>query len=228
MPILDRSLIKAINSGICLAIVGSGPSIEIGLPTWKKLAEDALSLLDKKTIDAKKVKLKKLFDREDYPQIFSVICEEIGIEKLTSWVGKALESDRQNGRVYKFLSSWPFSNYLTTNFDNILLGGLQKIGVPAVAKLNTRDDMLLLRSDCKNVVFKIHGDCTNAKNIVLTSEQYSEFRKAPSKKYWRDKLSSAPTPTENELDLRMADFSCLADALDYAAQGETGCNFYRG
>jgi len=44
----------------------------------------------------------------------------------------------------------------------------------------------------------------------------------------RDKFFSEPTPTENELDLRMADFSCLADALDYAAQGETGLNFYRG
>ena len=36
------------------------------------------------------------------------------------------------------------------------------------------------------------------------------------------------TPTQNELPLRLADFSSLADALDYAAQGETGFNFYRG
>ena len=35
-----------------------------------------------------------------------------------------------------------------------------------------------------------------------------------------------PTPTENNLPLRTADFSTLAEALDYAAQGETGCNFY--
>jgi len=30
------------------------------------------------------------------------------------------------------------------------------------------------------------------------------------------------TPTENTLPLRYGDFSTLADALDYAAQGETG------
>ena len=35
------------------------------------------------------------------------------------------------------------------------------------------------------------------------------------------------TPTQNKLQLRLADFSSLADALDYAAQGETGFNFYR-
>jgi len=36
------------------------------------------------------------------------------------------------------------------------------------------------------------------------------------------------TPTKNDLRLRQADFSNLAEALDYAAQGETGFNFYRG
>ncbi len=36
------------------------------------------------------------------------------------------------------------------------------------------------------------------------------------------------TPTENNLTLRLADFKTLAEALDYAAQGETGYNFYDG
>lgn len=36
------------------------------------------------------------------------------------------------------------------------------------------------------------------------------------------------TRTVNSLPLRRADFACLADALDYAAQGETGANFYSG
>ena len=36
------------------------------------------------------------------------------------------------------------------------------------------------------------------------------------------------TPTINSLPLRLADFSTLAEALDYAAQGETGFNFYTG
>lgn len=37
-----------------------------------------------------------------------------------------------------------------------------------------------------------------------------------------------PTPTEHRLKLRIADFSTLAEALDYAADGDTGCNFYSG
>ena len=36
------------------------------------------------------------------------------------------------------------------------------------------------------------------------------------------------TPTENNLALRLEGFSSLAEALDYAAQGKTGYNFYNG
>ena len=37
-----------------------------------------------------------------------------------------------------------------------------------------------------------------------------------------------PTPTEHRLSMRHANFPTLADALDYAARGETGFNFYNG
>ncbi len=37
-----------------------------------------------------------------------------------------------------------------------------------------------------------------------------------------------PTPTKSNLPFRPADFSGLAEALDYAAQGATGANFYSG
>jgi fatty-acyl-CoA synthase len=36
------------------------------------------------------------------------------------------------------------------------------------------------------------------------------------------------TPTEHKLPLRYGDFATLSDALDYAAEGETGANFYNG
>ena len=35
-----------------------------------------------------------------------------------------------------------------------------------------------------------------------------------------------PTPTDSQIPLRTADFSNLADALDYAANGASGFNFY--
>ncbi len=42
------------------------------------------------------------------------------------------------------------------------------------------------------------------------------------------KLNLDATPTKHELSFRPADFNTLTEALDYAAQGETGSNFYTG
>jgi fatty-acyl-CoA synthase len=44
----------------------------------------------------------------------------------------------------------------------------------------------------------------------------------------KNTVPMAPTQTLNELKLVLADFSNLADALDYAADGVTGYNFYHG
>ncbi len=41
-------------------------------------------------------------------------------------------------------------------------------------------------------------------------------------------MGAEPTPTVHNLPFRAADFTTLAEALDYAAQGETGANFYTG
>ncbi|UCE76121.1 MAG: fatty acyl-AMP ligase [Gammaproteobacteria bacterium] len=41
-------------------------------------------------------------------------------------------------------------------------------------------------------------------------------------------MDKQSTPTVHDLPFRAADFSTLAEALDYAAQGETGANFYTG
>jgi len=41
-------------------------------------------------------------------------------------------------------------------------------------------------------------------------------------------LSDLPTPTNNSLPLRTSGYRSLAEALDYAAKGTTGCNFHDG
>jgi len=41
-------------------------------------------------------------------------------------------------------------------------------------------------------------------------------------------LSHLPTPTNNSLPLKTSGYNSLAEALDYAARGTTGCNFHDG
>lgn len=41
-------------------------------------------------------------------------------------------------------------------------------------------------------------------------------------------MSQLPTPTHNSLPLKTSGYRSLAEALDYAARGTTGCNFHNG
>jgi hypothetical protein len=55
MSTIERDLVRAINSGRCFVLVGSGASCEIRLPTWHSLSEKTFQYF-KGRIDKKKRK----------------------------------------------------------------------------------------------------------------------------------------------------------------------------
>lgn len=52
--------------------------------------------------------------------------------------------------------------------------------------------------------------------------------RATTKRRETHALMPQPTPTDNSLPLKTSGYRSLAEALDYAARGATGCNFYNG
>lgn len=94
----------------------------------------------------------------------------------------------RQGVAYRIIASWPFSSYLTTNFDDHLQIYLQAARVPVVTRRNKEADIAPLRADSRDLVVKIHGDCSVPEDMVLTTESYREFRDAASRKYWREKI----------------------------------------
>ena len=188
--IFDRDLIRAINSGKSFIIVGSGPSNEIGLPTWKTLSRDVINLLSNEKKQKRKQRIDLLINENKLPEVFSIIANEVGLELLVKWVGEQFVSNNKEGRIYKYLASWPFACYLTTNFDDVLEEHLQKESVAVVVRKNKRTDFYALRADTKDIIFKIHGDPSEPENIVLTQEQYHNFQSSIEREYWREKIKS--------------------------------------
>ncbi len=190
MATIDRDLVRAINSGRCFALVGAGPSCEIGLPSWSKLAEATVASLDPAAHQSETEGCRKLLRLKDYPAVFSVVEKAIGLNALLGLVQKTLHVHNSNGTIYKYLARWPFATYLTTNFDDYLADYLRAENLSFVTKHNTQADFRVLRADSKNLVFKIHGDCSTADDVVLTQEQYGAFRTSDSREYWREKIRS--------------------------------------
>lgn len=190
MATIDRELVRAINSGRCFAFVGAGPSCQVGVPSWSKLAEIAIASLDSSTHQSKIKRCQKLLAKKDYPAVFSVVEKAIGLKALLDLIKKTLIASKKDGAVYQHLARWPFAVYLTTNYDDYLATYVRNEQQSFVTKHNTQVDFRVLRADSKGVIFKIHGDCSTPDDIVLTEEQYIAFRKAPERNYWREKIRS--------------------------------------
>jgi hypothetical protein len=189
MATIDRDLVKAINSGRCFALVGAGPSCEIGLPDWRKLTEIIVSKIDPSNkCPERTADITNLIANGHYPRVFSIAQDILGKEQLLQHVKDALSSPSGHGNIYHHLSIWPFPCYLSTNFDDCLSTSLSADGFSFTTKRNTYHDMLLLRADAKNIIFKIHGDFSVPDDIVLTEEQYLAFQSAPARKYWQEKI----------------------------------------
>jgi fatty-acyl-CoA synthase len=62
--------------------------------------------------------------------------------------------------------------------------------------------------------------------VIEDGHVETEFKSCTETKRIVDYMEA--TPTENNVPMRHSDFSSLSEALDYAARGETGCNFYDG
>ena len=185
MNILERNLVRAINSGRSFALIGSGPSCDLGMPSWRQLAEHVLESL---TNDADIQQAKGFLDSKQYAKFFGLAGTALGIETLLKIIEEKLSREWHSGRVYDYLVSWPFQSYLTTNFDNQLYRHLRNVEPSAVTRLNSEEDVRTLHSTVKNVIFKIHGDFSMPEDIVLTEKQYLDFQQSPKRLYWRDTI----------------------------------------
>ncbi len=191
MAAIDRDLVKAINTGRCFALVGSGPSCELGIPSWKRLAEIVIEKLVSSEREYEAEECQTLLKKNSYSRIFGIVERVLGQRDLLAVISASLvRSEKQQGRIYEYIASWPFSCYLTTNFDDHLSYHLEKMGLSFALRRNSKDDMRVLRANSNNLIMKIHGDPTVPTDIVLTSKQYLHFQKDKSREYWRNTILS--------------------------------------
>ena len=154
MSTIERDLVKSINLGRAFALVGAGPSIEIGYPSWAKLASGAIELIEDNSTNEKVInRCKKHYINKEYPNVFSLVSDAIGYEQVIAYIEKEFKPKSPSGKLYSLLIKWPFCSYLTTNYDDQILRTLLAKNIAATEKLNSKEDMVLLRGDSMDKVF---------------------------------------------------------------------------
>ncbi len=189
---LDPSLVRSINTGRCFLLVGSGPSCELGYPSWTRLAEDVWKHVQARCPAADASTYDKFLSDCKYPELLRQAEIDLGgRDHLIALVKQLLVPDAgRTSETYSLLAKWPFPVYLTTNFDDAITHHLEQLGIHFATLRNSQTDASQVRADSSHLVFKFHGDLDHPHSAVLTSSDYTEMRTGPSRQHLRDKLTA--------------------------------------
>lgn len=186
---LDDYLIDYLRSGNAWLLVGSGPSMDMGYPSWEKLASALIESVTLENRDFDCLKITKAFEEKDYPRVFSEGDAALGNARMRQILSGNLYPTKA-GKIYELIAQWPIKVYLTTNYDNEIHDKLVKLGEAYRVLSNSKDHMSLLNPDLSGAVLKLHGDLTTEDGLILTSQQYQNILEDDEWEYWRTRMMS--------------------------------------
>lgn len=178
---LRKELIDLINKNDVWAFIGSGISIDAGLPSWEKLLisiYDGLTSESQDNLDSN-TNFGKYLGNKQFPKCFSLIEKEIGRSTLEKNIISAFNIRTKNQKLYKIISDFPFKGYITTNYDNILeeiLSRQNQHGWITVG--NELKEIHKTKGNPEKIVWHIHGSLNQKKSeskLVITEEDYDSI-----------------------------------------------------
>lgn len=162
----EREYIKAIQDGTAAVFAGAGIGIESGYVNWKDLLRDfaeAINLDVERENDL--IEVAQFYKNEKGNR------HDINNKILNEFLSKA-----NNTKTVDTLASLPISCYWTTNYDHLLEDALKRYGQNTDVKITPESLSVSLRSDAVTV-YKMHGDCIDPSNCVLTKDDYETYNK---------------------------------------------------
>lgn len=163
--VLIKEYVKALRSNNASVFIGSGISAPIFSKCWKELILPY----------ATKLGLCEGTMGEDYPFIAQsyINCgnDELSFKQEISDNFKSTETTN----VHNILAGLPIRNYWTTNYDELLENALANKNKHFDLVFNN-DSFSSLDDRRDHVVYKCHGDCKKPNSIVITQNDYENFR----------------------------------------------------
>lgn len=183
-----EELIQYLSCGRCIAFIGTGPSCEIGAPSWEKLCQAIVNDIEQRHRDVSP-EMKSAISQKEYPKFFDEVFHKYGKNYLYDTVKLLLKDSDQKGSIYSQLLDIPFHSYFTTNYDNQIKLHLEYKGKSAISLLNRKVETAKIDLDSQlTYIFKIHGDFSDESSLILTEDQYFAFHNKDEYGYLRDFL----------------------------------------
>lgn len=186
---MDRFLIEYLRSGRAWVLVGSGPSSEMGYPSWNKLGKVALETVKADHPGRLIRSIEAALHSGDFPGVFEDAQGILGAPRLLQALRAELKPSR-SAEIYKLICRWPVPVYLTTNYDDELQRQLSTLGETYISYTNSEEHMAHLVPDLQGAIFKLHADLRSESGLILTRSHYKAIQSDESWQYWRTKMTS--------------------------------------
>ena len=179
---IDTELLDVINSGDAWVFIGSGVSMDAGLPSWAGLVDSAVAQLPAKK--QQEIASDTLFrqgkSKGDFASCFQRMGNIASPEVVATLVKQIIQDATQEpGELTRLLTDWPAAGYVTTNYDHLLESALEankSLGWISVG--NQPAEVRQVSGDATNIVWHIHGSAllpADKSKLVLTSEDYDDY-----------------------------------------------------
>ena len=187
----DERLIRKINQGRAFALVGSGPSTEMGYPSWARLVGEVVKALKTGGQMSDEPSYIKFVAERKYAELLSQAERELGSRTALVTLLETLlrPTEAQNGPIYSLLTNWPFCCYLTTNWDDEIDKHLRRRKSFFTTLQNSREDLSRIRHDASHLIVKLHSDLKHPASAVITSADYARLTAGDGKAF-RDRLKA--------------------------------------
>ncbi|MBI4199214.1 MAG: SIR2 family protein [Chloroflexi bacterium] len=167
-------IVLHLSTGRTIAWIGAGPSIEVGLPSWKSLANGVLEACRRQQ-RRNFSKVERWYQEEKYREMLSEVSLEYGRDFLHNLCQERFRDPGQEGVTYGALANLNFLAYFTTNYDDLLTRHLVKAGRAVKVYLNSKDELESVDIDTVPSLVKLHGDFSKPDSVVLTRDDYQKW-----------------------------------------------------
>jgi NAD-dependent SIR2 family protein deacetylase/tetratricopeptide (TPR) repeat protein len=155
-----EELIEAFAHRRATVFVGAGASVAAKLPNWRQLLEPLRAEVEDCPDDN--------FSALDVAQYF---INEHKDRRLAEVLRQLLEKNASTTEIHNLIVRLPITRIYTTNFDGLLEAACKNACLSHKTVWNS--SQLDVMAD--RVIYKLHGDLTDPRSIVLTAEQFEDY-----------------------------------------------------
>jgi hypothetical protein len=178
---IPAELVQRVESGNCMAFVGSGPSQGCGLLGWLGALERVMSWADEQG--------HSLQDRDEIRSILHgtspdllMIAAELSDQLGASRYRQALTAifrppTARPSDVHKHLVSIPFAGITTTNYDKLIETAyiVNGFDLPLVCTHAQSPELSAVMAGDRRFILKSHGDIDQIDTVILGRRDYQEL-----------------------------------------------------